>query len=54
MAVTDITFFFVRTSPIDPKMNPENRRAKYGRLAKKPACAILKPNTYSEEKALCG
>lgn len=45
MAVTDITFDFRSASPIAPKMKPEKRRARYGRLAKMPAWARLKPST---------
>lgn len=47
IAVTDITLDLVKASPIEPNMKPENSRAKYGRLAKIPAWAILKPKTYS-------
>lgn len=32
-------------SPIAPKIRPANMRAKYGKLAKIPACAKLKPST---------
>lgn len=45
IAVTDIASDFVKASPIDPKMKPENKRARYGRLANIPACAMLKPKT---------
>lgn len=45
IAVTDITFDFVKASPIDPNINPANNRARYGRLANIPAWAMLKPKT---------
>lgn len=45
MAVTDIISDFVRASPIEPNKNPETRRARYGKLANTPACAMLKPKT---------
>lgn len=50
MVVTDIIFLLVRASPIDPKINPLKKRAKYGRLAKMPACDMLKPSTYIKEQ----
>lgn len=50
MAVTDIKSALVNESPIDPNTKPANKRAKYGRLANTPACAILNPKTFGDEK----
>lgn len=50
MVVTDKTFAFRKKSPTNPNKMPENNRAKYGRLARTPACAILKPRTYELEE----
>lgn len=43
--VTCKSFFFRITSPNAPNAKPENNLAKYGKLAKIPACAKLKPST---------
>lgn len=50
MAVTDIKSALVNESPIDPNTKPANKRAKYGRLANTPACAILNPKTFGFKK----
>lgn len=39
-------------SPMAPNANPENIRAKYGKLANTPACAKLKPRTLKIKKII--